>query len=87
MKNTFTDLKQELSENDIDSILEVIGTRCRVKTLTRLRSILTYGPSTIEDCGILRRLTKEQDGSWSYCAGQSYTDEIRTVRNVILGKG
>lgn len=83
--NTFNDLKTSLTEQDIDQIISVIGSRCRVKTINRLRSILTYGPSTIEYAGILNRLMKE-NGTWSYCAGQSYPDEIRTVREVILGK-
>lgn len=82
---TFNDLKSNLTENDIDQIIELIGSRCRVKTLNRLRSILTYGPSTVGSYGILNRLMKEDSG-WSYCAGQSYTDEIRIVRNLILGK-
>jgi len=83
--NTFTDLKRSLTEQDIDSIVGLVGKGCQSKTKQRLRSILTYGPSTIEDCGIMRRLTKETDG-WEYCAGQDYVSEIKTVRNVILGK-
>lgn len=83
--NSFTDLKRQLTEQDINSLISLLGKGCRHKTKQRLRSVLTYGPSTVEDCGIMRRLTKETDG-WSYCAGQSYTDEIRTVRSVILGK-
>lgn len=86
MKNQFNDLKNNLNETDINEILQLVGKGCRDKTKARLRSILTYGPSTIEDCGIMRRLTKEPDGSWEYCAGQDYTAEIKTVRNVILGK-
>jgi hypothetical protein len=86
MKNQFSDLKTQLSEQDIDSILQLVGKGCQHKTKARLRSILTYGPSTIEDCGIMRRLTKEPDGSWDYCAGQDYRAEIKAVRNVILGK-
>lgn len=86
MNNEFNDLKRNLSEQDIDSIIQLVGKGCQHKTKARLRSILTYGPSTIENCGIMRRLTKESDGSWDYCAGQDYTAEIKTVRNVILGK-
>ena len=33
--------------------------------------------------GILERLTKEGE-DWSYRAGQSYPDEIRTIREIIL---
>lgn len=83
MKNSFNDLKNQLSEQDIDQIIEIVGHRCRVKTCNRLRSILTYSPSLIQTYGILERLTKEH-GRWSYCAGQSYPDEIKTLREIIL---
>jgi len=83
MKNSFNDLKTQLSEQDVDQIIEIVGHRCRVKTCNRLRSILTYSPSLVPTYGILERLTKE-NGKWSYCAGQSYTDEIRTLREIIL---
>jgi hypothetical protein len=82
-EKSFNDLKTSFSETDIDQILEIIGHRCRVKTLKRLRSILTYSPSLIPSYGIMSRLVKDDKG-WSYVAGQSYTDEIRTVREVIL---
>lgn len=83
MKNSFNDLKNQLSEQDIDQIIEIVGYRCRVKTCNRIRSILTYSPSLIPTYGILERLTKE-NGGWSYCAGQSYPDEIKTLREIIL---
>lgn len=83
MKNSFNDLKNQLSEQDIDQIIEIVGYRCRVKTCNRLRSILTYSPSLIQTYGILERLTKK-NGGWSYCAGQSYPDEIKTLREIIL---
>lgn len=83
-QNTFNDLKMMLSEADVDGIIEIIGHRCRVKTCMRLRSILTYSPSLIPSYGILDRLTRDERGVWSYCAGQSYPDEIRTLREIIL---
>lgn len=82
--NTFNDLKNELTESDISAILSIVGYRCREKTLRRLRSILTYGPRSIHPYGIFSRLTKLPDGSWDYCAGQSYPDEIRTLRECII---
>lgn len=78
-------LKSNLTENDIDQIIMIVGHRCRIKTCNRLRSILTYSASTLQSFGIFNRLMKE-DGKWFYCAGQSYPDEIRTVRECILGK-
>lgn len=82
---TFNDLKTLLTEQDIDQIIAIVGHRCRIKTCKRLRSILTYSPSAIENFGIMGRLVKD-GGTWHYCAGQSYPDEIRTVREIILGK-
>lgn len=73
----------ELSEQDISQIIAVIGYRCRHNTLARLRSILTYGKGTIKQYGIFTRLMKE-NGRWEYVAGQSYTDEIKTVRDCII---
>lgn len=79
----FNDHKNSLTEKDIDQIIEVIGSRCRVNTIIRLRNNLTFSRAMIPTYGILSRLTKER-GEWGYCAGQSYPDEIRTVRNIIL---
>lgn len=72
-----------LSESDIDAIVAIVGERCRHKTKVRLRSILTYGASTIPDYGIMRRLV--WDGKcWEYIAGQYYEGEIKTLRECIL---
>lgn len=72
-----------LTEQDIDELMGIVGYRCRHKTLVRLRSILTYGSSTIPDYGIMRRLMFTR-GRWEYVDGQSYTDEIKTVRECII---
>jgi len=74
----------ELTENDINQIVAIVTHRCRIKTINRVRSILTYSPSLIPNYGIFERLTKDDKGNWSYCAGQSYPDEIRTLRDCIL---
>lgn len=83
--NSFNDLKTQLTESDIDQIVALVGSRCGIKTLQRLRSILTYGPSSIKRYGPLERLHKT-NGNWIYYAGQSYPDEIRTLRECILGE-
>lgn len=79
----FNNQKSNLSESDIDQIVTIIAYRCRIKTTNRIRSILTYTPSLIPSYGILERLIKE-NGNWNYTAGQSYPDEIRTLRAIIL---
>lgn len=72
-----------LSQQDIDELIGIVGDRCRHNTKARLRSILTYGPSTIPDYGIMKRLMFTK-GRWEYVAGQCYTSEIKTVRECIL---
>jgi hypothetical protein len=84
MKNSFNDLKTKLTNQDIDSILKLIAYRCRTYTYTKLCARLKYSPSTVPVYGILERLTKTESGAWEYTAGQSYPDEIRTIRNIIL---
>lgn len=79
----FSELKGNLTQDDVDQIVEIVGYRCRIKTIHRLRSILAYSSSLIPNHGIMDRLVKETRG-WAYIAGQSYTDEIRTVRDIIL---
>lgn len=81
----FNDLKNKLTQDDINQILAIVSYRCRTKTTNRLRSILTYGTSSIGNFGIFDRLIKENN-RWDYIIGQSYTDEIRTLRECILGK-
>ena len=83
MQLNFNNQRDKLTEKDIEQLIDVIGSRCRAKTKDRLRSILTYGIGTIGHYGIFNRLIKENN-DWSYCAGQSYPDEIRTVRELIL---
>jgi hypothetical protein len=80
---TFNDLKTDLTEDDRNQILEIVGYRCKIGTIRRMRSMLTYSPSLIPVYGILSRLTK-MNGHWSYCAGQSYPDEIRTIKEIFL---
>lgn len=83
MQKNFNNQKANLADKDIDDILKIIGYRCRVKTVNRLRSILTYSRSIIPEHGILSRLILDEHG-WHYCAGQDYASEIKTVRDCIL---
>lgn len=82
---SLNELKDKLSESDIDSIVSIVGHKCQLRTKNRLRSILTYSASSIGSFGIYGRLIKENEG-WIYVAGQSYPDEIKTLRECILGK-
>lgn len=84
MQKNFNNQKKNLTDKDIEQILAIIGYRCRLKTFNRLKSILTYGRSTIPEYGIFNRLIKDKYNHWEYVAGQSYADEIRTLREYIL---
>jgi len=79
----FNDEKTKLTQVDIDQLVLLLTYRCRINTTNRIRSILTYSPSLIPQYGIFNRLIKEND-RWEYVAGQSYTDEMRTLRECIL---
>jgi hypothetical protein len=81
----FNNYRDQMSDDDIDQIHELIAKGCQKTTRGRLLSILKYHKSSIEHAGILERLIKE-DGKWRYIAGQSYTCEIKIVRDVMLGK-
>jgi len=83
MQSNFNNLKATFTDDDINQIVALLGHRCSIKTVNRLRSLITYNASTIPTYGMLERLMKEND-QWSYCDGQSYIDEIRTIRNIIL---
>lgn len=83
MQLNFNNQKNQLTFTDIDQLVALITHRCRAKTVSRVRSILTYSPSLIPEYGILARLIKEGEG-WDYVAGQDYSSEIKTVRECIL---
>lgn len=80
----FREVQNDLTANDVDQLVALLGYRCRVETCKRIRSILTYGASTIPDFGIMRRLVRDDKGRWEYIAGQSYPDEMRIVRNIVM---
>jgi flavin-dependent dehydrogenase len=76
--------KQALSQQEIESAVYVLGSGCRKETKRKLALVLNCVPD-IRACGIYGRVFLE-DGKVSYCPGQSYMDEIRTVRNLLLGR-
>jgi hypothetical protein len=80
---TFVDKKSDLTTQDIDQLVELLGYRCRAETCNKIRRRLESTPSLVPNYGIMSRLMLESTG-WTYCAGQSYPDEIRTVRNIII---
>jgi type II secretory pathway component GspD/PulD (secretin) len=79
----FNNYRDQLNENDVEQIVELICQRCRIATYNDVRKALTHHLSLIPHLGIFERLIKE-NGKWRYIAGQSYPDEIRNVRELII---
>ncbi len=82
-QKNFNNCKSNFELTDVYALASIIGKGCRQKTKDRLISTLIYDSSKIPNYGILERLIFEDFG-WRYTAGQSYTDEIKTIRNIIL---
>lgn len=81
--NTVINKRHTLTDNDIDQIIAIIGYRCRIKTINKLRFSLNWFPHR-PNYGIYSRLIKE-NGKWAYICGQSWNDEMRTLRQCIIG--
>lgn len=82
-QHNFNTCKSNFALTDIYALASIIGHGCRQKTKDRLISVLIYDTSKIPCYGILERLIFE-NFEWRYTAGQSYKDEIKTIRNIIL---
>ena len=73
----------ELSQETKQSLIALLTHRCRVKTVSRITSVVKYSLSLIDYYDILDRLVLSLDDmSFHYTAGQSYPDEIRTLRKL-----
>ena len=72
-----------LTEAEQTSLAALLGKRCNAQTKSRLAYKLSLPLYLYSDYGIYRRVSFD-NGQAEYCAGQSYTDEIRTVRELIL---
>lgn len=82
-QKNFNNCKSNFDTHDIYQLVSLIGRRCSLRTKQRLTSVLTYDAMKLPCYGIFERLMFEQY-EWSYCAGQDYTAEIKTIRNIIL---
>ena len=81
---TFKNKSLHLTEQEQASLAALLGKGCRARTKERLAYKLSLPLYIYSDYGIYRRVSFD-NGRAEYCAGQSYTDEIRTVRELILG--
>lgn len=77
------DTSTTLNDAQINDILGMIGHRCRVKTKNRLASRLRLPLSLWTRYGIYSRMMLNANGA-DYICGQSWDDEMRTLRECIL---
>ena len=85
MQINFNNHRDKLTDKDREEIFDILAKGLREKNRRRLRSMLFYGLGAIPHREILGRIQYSEEFGWSYCAGQSYPDEIRYVRSIILG--
>ena len=75
--------QEEFTEAEKSGLYELLTGYCRQDTKARFSRKLNVPLSCWANYGIYGRVMFEGD-KITYCAGQSYTDEIRTIRKLIL---
>lgn len=73
-----------LTEQEQSDLFDLLTERCKEKTKRMLARTLRCVPD-VQNYGIYQRVLLEKN-MVSYCAGQSYPDEIRTVRECLIGR-
>ncbi len=74
----------ELTETEYTSLAALLGKRCQSKTKKSLLWACEFVVGKGCSYGIYSRITFDEKGEASYCAGQCYTSEIRAMRELIL---
>jgi len=77
------DWSGELNPAQRSAIVGLLGNRCRKETVNRLWRAVNDNCRKVKSCGIMERVMLTEGGA-SYCAGQSYPDEIRYVRQTVI---
>jgi hypothetical protein len=78
------DSSYELTEDDIDSIVTLLATRCRQATKDKLRGRVKYVHLGDRD-PLYERVYRRMDSQkWCLNTGQSYPDQIRDTRELLL---
>lgn len=76
--------KIRLSDEEALRLYQLVSHGCRQHTKTRLSAIIHNIPY-IPNYGIYTRVMIEPNNVF-YCAGQDYPSEIKTVRDLLLGR-
>ena len=75
-----------LTEDEVDALVGLLGNRCQQRNKARLRWALK-ACLNMQNYGIYSRVLLHDEGEIAtYCTGQSYPDEIRTVRECLIGR-
>jgi hypothetical protein len=69
-----------LTEKQQEAILDFVGKGCRAKTKEAIARRLRLPLSLWRDYGIYSRIMFDDKRGADYCCGQSWTDEMRTLR-------
>ncbi len=74
-----------LSPEQQNELLALLGSKCQQKTKERLARRLALPLSLLANHGLFTRVFLRYDREGvHYCAGQDYTSEVRTVRELVL---
>jgi len=68
---------------DVDGLVSMITYRCKQKTVDKLKRRLTTQALLLKHHGIYDRMTYKENG-WEYNCGQSWNDEMRTIRECLI---
>jgi hypothetical protein len=82
-KQGWIDWDGKLNGYQQSAIVGLLGSRCRKETVNRLWRAVNDNCRKVKSCGIMDRVMLAPNGA-SYCAGQSYPDEIRVVRQTVI---
>lgn len=74
-----------LTDAQKHELLRMVSKYCRTETTNKLARRINLPLSLWQDAGIFSRVSVTDDGL-SYICGQSWRDEMRTLRNLILYK-
>jgi len=83
MEYNFNNSREQLTPQDLEDIHELLSARLRAKNSDLLWARLHHDLRSIPYHGILGKIYKDKYG-WQYCTGQDYSEEIKTIRKIIL---
>jgi hypothetical protein len=80
---TFENGATHLTEAEQNALFSLITKGCRVNTKNKISRRLELPLSLWNDYGIYKRVTFDEKGIYYIC-GQSWTDEMRVLRECVL---